>query len=87
MQRLLRVSGYLSTGADLPSALGPLHAAPKPNFLVQDELPDDLHPAVVARQVFVEIVCDFVKLPQPGPGHCGEVVVLVVQADVIREQV
>lgn len=86
-QRLLHMSRNLDVRADFPSTLLPLHAAPKPDFLVQNELPDHLHPAVVTRQVAVEFIGDLVELPQTCPRHGGEVVVLVVQADVVREQV
>jgi hypothetical protein len=86
-ERLLRVSRNLSARADLPAALLSLHTTPKTNLLVQDELPNHLHPAVVARQIAVELVRDLVQFPQPGPRHSGKVVMLVVQADVVREQV
>lgn len=87
IQRLLRVSRNLSASADFPATLLSLNTAPKADFLVQDELPDDLDPAVVAGQVAVELVGNLVELPQTRPGDGGEVVVLVVQTHVVREQV
>jgi hypothetical protein len=87
VQRLLRVSRNLSTRADFPTTLLPLHATPKTDLLVQNELPNHLHPAVMARQIAVKLIRNLVQLPQPGPRHSREVVVLVVQADVVREQV
>lgn len=38
-------------------------------------------------QVLVELARDGVELGEPGPGHGGEVVVLVVEADVVGEEV
>lgn len=81
------MSRNISTRADFPTTLLPLHAAPKTNLLVQNELPNYLHPAVVAGQIAVELVRNLVQLPQPSPRHSREIVVLVVQADVVREQV
>lgn len=81
------MSRNLSGRADLPTTLLPLHTAPQTDLLVQDELPDNLNPAVVAGQVAVEFVRNLVELPQASPGNGGEVVVLVVQANVVGEQV
>ena len=39
------------------------------------------------RKIIVELVSDVAKLMQPGPGHGGEIVVLVVEADVVCEDV
>jgi hypothetical protein len=41
----------------------------------------------MARQIAVKLIRNLVQLPQPSPRHGREVVVLVVQADVVREQV
>lgn len=65
-------------GSDLPASFSSLDAAPKSNLLVEDELPNDAHPALVIWQIVVELVRNPVKLVQPGPGNRGEVVVLVV---------
>ena len=87
IQRLLRVRRNLCRSADFASTFLSLHTTPKANLLVQNELPDDLHPAVVARQVAVELVRNLVQLPKPSPRNSREVVVLVVQTDVVREQI
>jgi hypothetical protein len=41
----------------------------------------------VPGEVFVELAGNVAQLVQPGPGDGGEVVVLVVQADVVSEEV
>ena len=87
IQRLLGMSRNLSARTNFPATLLPLHTAPKTDLLVQNELPNHLHPAVVAGQIAVKLVRNLVQLPQPGPRHGREVMVLVVQADVVREQV
>ena len=87
IQRLLRVCGNLCSGTDFASTILSLHTTPESNFLVQNELPDDLHPAVVARQVAVEFIRDLVQLPKPGPRNSRKVVVLIVQADVVGQDV
>lgn len=87
IQRLLRVRRDLCRSTDFTSTFLSLHATPETDLFIQDELPDDLHPAVVARQITIELIRDLVKLPQPGPRDRREVVVLVVQTDVIGEEV
>jgi hypothetical protein len=81
------VSRNLSARADLPTTLLPLHTTPKTDLLVKNKLPDHLHPAVMARQIAVEFIRNLVQLPQPGPRHGRKIMVLVVQAHVVREQV
>lgn len=76
-----------AAGADETTALLPLDAAADTDAVVKDELPDDVGPAAVLGQVVVELAGDLVELGQAGPGHGGEVVVLVVQADVVGEEV
>jgi len=41
----------------------------------------------VVRQIIIELVSDAVQLWETGPGNSGEVMVLVVQADVVRQDV
>lgn len=65
----------------------PLDAALHADVLVEDEAPDGIHPALVAGQVAVELVGDAADGVEPGPGHGGEVVVLVVETDVVGEPV
>lgn len=76
-----------AASAHFPSALLSLHAAPETNVLVPHELPHDVDPALVYRQLVVELVCDAVQSGQARPRDGGEVVVLVVQTDIIREEV
>jgi hypothetical protein len=87
IQRLLHVCGNFCRGTDFATTLLSLHTAPEADFLVQNELPNDLHPTVVARQVAVELIRDLVQLPQPGPGNSREVVVFVVQTHVVGQDV
>lgn len=70
-----------------PAALLPLDAALEAHVLVEDEPPDGHDPALVPGQGVVEVGGDAVDLVQAGPGDGGEVVVLVVQADVVGEPV
>src|SRR5207244_813442 len=69
--------------ANQPATLLPLHAASDTDGLVEDEAPDDVSPRGVVREVSVELARDGVELVEARPGHGGEVVVLVVQADVV----
>lgn len=64
-----------------------LDAAADADVLVEDEAPDDVDPALVAGELVVELAGDLVEPGQAGPGDGGEVVVLVVEADVVGEQV
>ena len=52
-----------------------------------DEPPCDAGPARVAREDVVELGRERLELPQAGPGDGGEVVVLLVEADVVAEDV
>lgn len=74
-------------GTDLAAALLPLHSTPQTDILVHDKLPHDVDPALVHGQLVVEFVRDAVQLGEPGPRDRREVVVLVVQADVVGEEV
>ena len=87
IQRLLRMRRNLCRSTDFASTFFPLHTTPKADLLVENELPDDLHPAVVTRQVAVELICDPVQLPQPGPRNSWEVMVLVVQTHIVGQDV
>lgn len=69
------------------TTLRPLHPTPKTNITVQNERPDHPHPAPVAGQRLVELARDGVQLVQSGPGDCGKIVVLVVQAHVVGEDI
>lgn len=79
--------GPAAASTDLASTLLALHPAPQADVLVHDKLPHDVHPALVHGQLVVEFVRDAVQFGEPGPRDGGEVVVLVVQADVVREEV
>jgi len=76
-----------TTSAHFPATLLSLDPAPQTNILVPDKLPHDVNPALVYRQVVVELVRDAIERGQAGPRNRREVVVLVVQADIIREEV
>lgn len=41
----------------------------------------------MTRQVGIELLRHLVQTGQAGPWHSGEVMVLVMQADVVRQQV
>lgn len=83
--RLLPVGD--SAAADKTSSLLTLHAATHANVLIEDEAPDGIAPALVAGQVIIELVSNLAHLVETSPGHCGEVVVLVVKTDVVGEPV
>lgn len=80
---LLPVDG----AADQAAAFLALDAAVEADVLVPDEPPDGVDPALVAGQRLVELLGRLVDGGQPGPRDGGEVVVLVVQADVVGEPV
>lgn len=83
---LLFIVGAL-TLADKTTALLPLDAASDTDGFVEDEAPEDVRPRGVVGQVGVELAGDGVELVEAGPGDGGEVVVLVVEADVVGEEV
>jgi hypothetical protein len=70
-----------------PSTFFSLHTGPQADVLVQNELPNYVHPARVRRQIVVELVRDLVQFGEARPRHSREVVVLVVQSNVVREEV
>lgn len=72
---------------DKAAALLALYAAADADGLVEYEAPDDVGPRGVVREIGVELAGDIVELVEAGPGDGGEVVVLVVQADVVRQEV
>lgn len=82
--RLLPADG---AAADDAAAVLALDAAADADVFVPNEAPDGVGPALVAGQVLVKLPGHVVDGGQAGPGHGGEVVVLVVQADVVREPV
>lgn len=72
---------------DEATALLTLDTAAHADLLVEDEAPDGVDPALVAGEGVVELGGDLVEGVKAGPGDGGEVVVLVVQADVVGEPV
>jgi len=66
------------------AALDPVEWA---HVVAQDVVPNDAHPGVALGQVVVKLGRSLLERGQLGPGHVGEVVVLVVVADVPREDV
>lgn len=54
---------------------------------IGDERPEDAYPRGVVRQVVVELGGEGLDLGQASPRHVGEIVVLVVVADVEAEGV
>jgi hypothetical protein len=83
--RLLPVGN--STAADKTATLLTLDAATHANVLIEDEAPDGIAPALVAGQVIIEFVSNLTHLVETSPGHCGEVMVLVVKTDIVGEPV
>lgn len=69
------------------AALLPLHATPHPDLLVKDEAPQHCHPALMLRQRGIKLLCHLMQLRQPRPGDGGEIVMFIVQADVVREEI
>lgn len=57
------------------------------NVGVQNEPPDGVHPALVARKVVIELRSHVADGMKTGPWHGWEVVVLVVQTDIVCEPV
>ena len=76
-----------TAAADDATALRALHTAPRADVLIEDESPDDPGPAAVAGEGFVEIGGDAVEGVEFRPGDGGKVVVFVVEADVVGEDV
>lgn len=64
-----------------------LHTASHADVGVKDESPDGVDPTLMARQVVVELGSQVSNGMQASPGNGGEVMVLVVEADVVREPV
>lgn len=69
------------------TALRSLDTAPQAHILIQDERPDDPDPAAVTRERLIELFRDAVKLMKPRPRDGREIVVLVVQADIVCQDV
>ena len=72
---------------NLPASFFPLYSAPESNFLVPDKLPQYAYPALMARQLCIEFLCDLVHGRQPAPRYGREIMMLVMQANVIRQQI
>merc|ERR1711988_444285 len=61
---------------------GPLDAVVRPDLGTHDVVPDDADPRVTRREVVVELGRGLLERGQARPRHKGEVVVLVVVADI-----
>lgn len=73
--------------ANLPPTLFSLDSAPETDILVPHKLPHYVHPALVLWEFVVEFVRNAVQSRQSRPRDGGEVVVLVVQANVVGEEI
>ena len=63
---------------DLASTFSPLDPTPEANFLVPNELPEHIHPALVVRKRVVELTRYLVEEGQSRPRNGGEVVVFIM---------
>lgn len=78
---------FPNLSADLSSTLLSLDPTPKTHLFVQDKLPDDVAPALVVRQWLIVFLGNLVERWKPRPRNGREIVVFVVQAHVISQQV
>lgn len=72
---------------NFPPTLLPLHPTPEPDLLVHNELPDHPYPAVMTRQISVELIRDLIELPKSRPRDRREVMMFIVQSDIVRKQI
>lgn len=72
---------------NFPSPFLPLHPAPQPHLLVPDELPNHPRPALVTWQIGIELLGHLMQCRQPCPRNSGEIVMLVMQAHVVRQKI
>merc|ERR1719311_184505 len=64
-----------------------LHAAVGRDAMVEDELQDEARPGFTLWKVVVVLGGDLADLGQPGPRDVGEVVMLVVVPNVVRQAI
>lgn len=81
-----RILPFDST-ADHAATLLALDAAGHADIGVQDEAPDGVDPALVAGEAVVELGGHVANGVEASPGDSGEVVVFIVEADVVGEEV
>lgn len=72
---------------NLSPALLPLNSTPQADLLVPHKLPYHPHPALMVWQILIEFLRHLVQRGETRPWNGGEVVVFVVQADVVSEEV
>lgn len=72
---------------DQAAAFLALYAAAEADAVVKDEAPENVGPGGVIWEIGVELAGDVVELVEAGPGDGREVMVLVVQADVVGQEV
>lgn len=77
----------LAPTSNLSSPLLPLDPAPQSHLFVPDKLPHDSHPALMARQIGVKVFRDLMYRRKSRPGNGREIVMLVVQAHVVRQDI
>lgn len=76
-----------SPSTNLPPTLFPLHPAPHPHLLIPYELRNHPDPARMLRQVCIELLGHLMQRRQTTPWNGRKIMVLVVQADVIRQDI
>lgn len=84
---ILRLHFPLSPPANLPPTLLPLNSTRQPHLRIPYELPNDANPALMLRQISIELLSHLMQRRQSRPGHSREVMVLIMQAHIIRQRV
>ena len=67
--------------------LSPLDTAVQADVRIPYKLPDDVDPAAVVRKVDVELLGHLVEPREPCPRHGREIMVLVVETHVVRQEI
>ena len=76
-----------SPSTHLAPTLLPLHSTAHAHLLIPDELPNDIHPALMPGQILIELLGNLIHGRQPTPRHGREIMVLIVQPHVPGEKV
>ena len=71
----------------LPASLPPFHPRPQSHLLVPNKLPQHPNPALVARQVGVKLPGHLMHGWQPAPRYGWEVMMLIMQTNIVRQQI
>lgn len=83
----LRTLALCPDTADGTPTFGSLDATPQTNILIEHEAVDNTTPAFMTRQWLVEFLCDLVEFRKASPWNRGEIVVFVVEAYVVSEEI